>query len=393
MSAEKKKVQVAWLTGGYHRRRTMLSQIKEKFKNADLFASDGSVSFEYLMTQMQSTGCFDENKLVIINEPPVFKDSNRKKHISDFKKILSELDDSIFVVFNGISPTKEKALFGHVKEIGRVYEYPDAIDKKEAPRWLSDQFQKRGYSIDYEAAEAMIETCGYDRSVGGIGADLLEMSIERVIRYLGSEKKVTIETVEATVFRHENFIVWDILNAVDAKNYDHCATMLSKVYLLDENIVQAVSQLMNTMLWRFRMLLFLKDSLSILKDNGKVVEKAMQMRKLKRSDDRTGFGAVYVPEVYATGDNEGKPQTVWTRNVIDGALEGFYGREAAVNLYTRRDIYRIVRAIQNAILHLRGLQSESLAFLLADTVFMTACNVADDQQIKVIMDSFEKLHL
>jgi DNA polymerase III delta subunit len=391
MSSEKNKVQVAWLSGGYHRRRAMLLQIREKFKGAELFVCDGSVAFEYLMTHMQSTGCFEESKLVIVNEMPVFKDSNRAKYIKHFKEVISELDESIFVVFNGISPTKEKALFTLVKEIGRSYEYPDAIDKKEAPRWLSDQFQKRGYSIDYKASEALVETCGYDRSVGGIGADMLEMSIDRIIRYLGEEKKVSLETVEATIFRHENFIVWDILNAVDDKNYERCVTMLSKVHLLDENVIQAISQLMSTMLWRFRMLLFLKESLAVLKDPNKVVEAAMLMRKLKRSNDQTGFGAIYSPENYASGDNEGKPQVAWTKNVVEGALNGFYGRDPAVNLYTRRDIYRIVRAIQNAILHIRGLQSESLAFLLADTVFMVACNVADDQHIKLIMDSFEKL--
>lgn len=391
MSNDKKKVQVAWLAGGYHRRRAMLSQIKAKFAGAEMFVCDNSVSFEYLITQLRTMGCFDENKIVIINEMPIFKDSNRKKYIEAFKKSLSDLDEGIFVVFNGISPTKEKALFGHVKEIGRVYENPDTIDKKEAPRYISDLFQKSGYSIDYSAAEALIETCGYDRSVGGIGADMLEMSVQKIARYLGNEKKVTLETVEVTMFRHENFIVWDILNAIDDKNYERCITLLSKVRLLDDNVIQGITQLMNTILWRFRLLLFLKDSLAAIKDSNKVTEAALSMRKLKRADDRIGFSAVYVPEVYATGENEGKPQTLWTKNVIDGALNGFYGRQAAVSLYSRRDIYRIVRAVQNAILHLRGLQSESSAYLLADTVFMVACNVADDQQIKVIMDSFEKL--
>lgn len=391
MAAEK-KVQVAWLAGGYHRRRTMLLQIREKFKDAELFCCDSSVSFEYLSTHMQSLGCFDENKLVIINDMPSFKDSNKAKYIKAFKDILLNLDESIFVVFNGVSSTKEKGLFGYVKEIGRVYEYPEAIDKKESPRWISDQFQKRGFSIDHAAAEALVETCGYDRSVGGVGADLLEMSMERIIGYLGGDKKITLETVEATLFRHENFIIWDILNAVDDKNYERCCSLLSKVQLLDDNIVQAITQMMNTLLWRFRMLLFLKESLTSLKDPAKVLSAAMAMRKIKKTGEGSGFSATYAVETYVAGDNIGQPQSVWTRAAIEGAMNGFYGRRAALDVYTRRDIYRITRAVQNAIFHLRGVQSDNFAYILADTVFMTACNIADDQQIKTIMNSFEKLH-
>lgn len=393
MSEEKKKVQSAWLFGGYHRRRSMLSQIKKKFEGAELFVCDSSVSFEFFMSHIQSTGCFDDHKLVIINEMPFFKDSSRTKNIKALKESLSSLDESIFVVFNGISPTKEKALFSHVQSIGKIYEYFDLIDRKEAPRWVIDQFLKKGYSIEHSSAEVMVDTCGHDRNLNGVGADLLEMAIEKVVKYLGDDKKVTLEAIEANIFSHESFIIWDVLKAVDEKNYEKCVSLLSKVNLLDDNVIQAITQMMNTLLWRFRLLLMLKDSLAHLKEYQKVVDAALSIHKTKKIGDRTGISASYEVETYATGENIGKPQSVWTRGVIDGALSGFYGKEAAVNLYSRRDIYRIIRAIQNAVLHLRGCRSESLAYLLADTVFMVVCNAIDDQNLKVIISSFEKVIL
>lgn len=385
------KPRIAWLSGSYFARRQMMAKIREKFAGHDIFVCDQSCTVEYLLSQMQSTGCFSEKRLVIINEMPVFRDSNRSKYIKQMKEVLESLDEDLFVVFNGIS-SKEKTLYSVAEKIGKVYNYPDVIDRKAAPQWTMDLLRKHGYSIDYNIANALIENCGFDSSLNGIGVDMMEMAINRLVLCMPKDKKqVELEDVELSVFEHQNFIVWDILNAIDGQDYDRCINMMHKVKLLDNNIIQAITSVMHTLLWKFRLLLFLKDALAIDKDVSKAANGALTIRRLRR--EGVGDSAVMVSDMFKTGESAGQPQTAWNRMSVQQAVEGMYGRQPTISLYTRRDIYRINRAIQNAILHLRTTQNEGEAFLLADIVFMTACKTVDDKNIHKMMNAFEKAQI
>ena len=385
------KPRIAWLSGSYFGRRQMMTKIRQKFAAHDVFVADQSCTVEYLMNQMQSTGCFSEKKLVIVNEMPQFKDSNRAKYIKQLKEVLESLDEDIFVVFNGIS-SKEKTLLGVAEKIGKVYNYPDVIDRKAAPQWTMDFLRKLGYAIDFNTSNALIDNCGFDSSVNGVGVDMMEMAVSRLILCMPPNKKtVEMDDVELSVFEHQNFIVWDILNAIDAQDYDRCINMMHKVKLLDNDVVQAVTSVMHTLLWKFRLLLFLKDALNFDKDISKAANAALSLRKLRR--EGVGDKAKMVSDMFKTGESAGQPQTAWNRMSIQQAIEGMYGRQPTISLYTRRDIYRINRAIQHAILHLRTTRSEGEAFLLADIVFMTACKTVDDKNLHKIMNAFEKAQI
>ena len=381
------KSHVAWLSGGYHARRAMLAKIREKLAGYDTFESDENVSFEYLMTKIQGTGCFSEKQLVIIHHMPMFKDSNKQKYMKLLKEAVERLDPDIYVVFNGIE--KEKSLFAVVQKVGKVFESPDRLDRKEASPWVIEMLRKRGFSIDFSIADALVENCGFDASINAIGVDMLHMAIERLIACSRAGKgQISMEDFEVSVFEHQNFVIWDMLNAVEAKDYQKCLNVLGKIRMLDSNVPQAVASVMNTLLWRFRLLIFLKDRMVNDKDQSSVANSALSIRKLKR----TGVGdhAAMSSEPFKTGEMAGQPQTCWNKMAVQSALSGMYGRTAAIEIFSRRDIYRIMRAILHAISNLRTVTSEGEALLLADTVFMTACKVGDDKEIKQIMNAVEK---
>ena len=382
------KSHIAWMHGSYHARRALMNRFREKFQGCETFSCDSDVTYEFLAVELQETGCFAEQKLVIINAMPKFKNSNKATHIKKFKEVLEGLDDNIFVIFNGIDPKKEKSLFDHVKKLGgKVYEFPDTLDKNAAPKWVKDQLEKRGYKIDFEVAEAIVETCGHDAAVNGIGADQLEMVIQKLAAYQGGRKQITLESVEATASSVENFIIWDLLNAIDAKDYERCINMISKAYLVDNNVPVAVSQMLSTLYWKFRLLWLLKDR-AANEDMTAAAKTALQMPKLKGSG--SGYSRKMEKQINQSGDNAGQPAQQWSKFVVQQAIEGAYGRQPSLSLYNRRDLYRIVRSLQTALICLRSISSESEALLIADTVFMTACNTAEDQQIRSIMRTFEE---
>ncbi len=380
---------IIWLEGSYFKRRLALLKILENFKNCDRFVCNGDCSFEYFLTQINTGDCFEENKLIVINDLPEFK-NNKQTFNKKIKTVLSELPENVFVIFNGISSVKEKAIFSHIEKIGKVQKFQESLTSKEAPSWLKEKMADKKLEADFAVCSAIIELCGYDSSLGSIGADMLEIASERIRLYKSSSKNkiVTIEDVEACAFYHENFIIWDILNAIDDKNYEKCVKLTSKISLLDSDIYSAIIQMISVLMWRFRMLIFLKDNIFVHKDQNKAVSDISKLKKMKPIHSNNSRSMVI--ETYASGDNQGLPQPAWNGQPIQMAVNGFYGKSPILESYTRRDIYRILRAIEFANFHIKNCSSENKLLLLVDIIFMTACNVVDNKELKVLMDSYNE---
>ena len=386
------KSHIAWIYGSYHDRRRHMAIIRKKFANCGQYVADNDVSFEYLMTEIQGTGCFDDKKLVIINEMPNFKDSNKQKYLKIFKQVLDNLDEDIFVIINGINPKKERALFNHVKKIGgKIKEFKETIDSRQAPNWIMNKLEERGFKLDNDIAQAIIEANGYDSSLNAIGIDMLEMAMMRIANYMGNRaKKITFDIVEATAASHANFVIWDMLNAVDNRNYERCIELLTKSCIVNTNVISAVIQMLNMMFWKYRLLWMLKDKITVTGDFTEAAKLAISLKKLKGTG--TGMSRHMNVDIIRTGENKGSPATQWAKNSIREALEGRYGKTAAIELYSRRELYQIIWAIQSALMAIRETSSENEGLLIIDMVLMTICKVGDYGKIRSIIKSFEEIH-
>lgn len=392
--AEVAKNKIAWLSGSYLARRHTEQLMRVKFKDYGLFICSSETIFDNLMIALQTNGVFETKRLVIIRELPFFLDDGKKKKSLDkLKKVLSSLDESIFVIFNGIEKTKEKALFTHVSSLGKEYAYEDRIDARDAPYWIIERCKLAGYKIEIGEASAIAESCGYDPALQSLGTDILDMSLKRLYLYLGDKKEITITDIYATSFIHEKFIVWDLANAFDVKDYDKCLSLLHSMTALDDNLRSAAIGSLSGLLWRYRLILFLKERLTNCKDmadiRGTVVADALQMRKLSQS----GFGdqIKMTPDTYEKGDNAGKTIPAWGAGVISMYLDGSYGRGSPVDAISRKDAYRIIRCLQDILLALRSsdISDGDIHFLL-NVLFMTACGNLDDNNLQTITQSLVK---
>lgn len=391
--SEKEKNRIAWLSGGYLYRRSMSNNIRKKFISHEIFISDCFTNPDFLLSQMQSIGVFSEKKLVIIKDVPEFQDSNKKKRFLDkLKKIFADLDDNIFVLINGIDKDKEKAFFNVFSSApnSKHYEFDLKLSSQEAPHWLKARAQTMGYFLDFDAATAIAENGGYDKELNGINADKIEMALHRMILYAAPKKELTVQDAQAIMFEFDKFIIWDLTNAINAKDYDKCIEMSCKFHILDENIRSAVMQMFSTMLWRYRLILFLKDGMTILKNDSeardKVFQQAASMRKF--TSEGSGLSSKMTVDTVKTGDNAGQPSSLWNTQSIQSYLDGMYGREPVINKYSRRDVYRIILSIQESMIILRSSSiSDEDAMLVAQLFFATACNKMEDKYIRSIRNS------
>tara|TARA_B100000614_G_scaffold262915_1_gene301184 strand:- start:11458 stop:12627 length:1170 start_codon:yes stop_codon:yes gene_type:complete len=384
--SEKKKPQVAWLSGGYHSRRARLRSIRERFNGFEQAEIDGEMSVGYLIQKLRDGGCFDPKRLIIVHAMPQFK-GVKKKNVDDIIKALSRMNDDCFVVFNGLDKIKDKALFEFSQKNGKVYDFETKFERKQAEFYIEDRLESMGMKAESGVAEMLIENCAYDAAVGGLGADQLEMALQRLILYVAPEKQVRVVDVEATMYSFDNFVIWDLVNALDVRDYGRCMKMLSQAHLVDPNIPAAVTQMMTTLLWRYRLILLLRESVSNGASQQEAIQHATEVYKLTKTG--TGLSARMTSEPYKTGDKAGEPQSVWTHNVARNCCEGMYGKTASLDLWSRRDIYRLILVLQEAMALLRG-TSENESLMIADMVFMKACNLLPDKQVEQVIKAFER---
>jgi hypothetical protein len=158
--------------------------------------------------------------------------------------------------------------------------------------------------------------------------------------------------------------------------------MLEKARNFNENDIDTVTQIVNTLLWKYRLLIFLKEKLANNISRQQIINEAQALRKI--SYEGVGFSSRTKVEVVSTGPNAGKFSAMWNINSINSSFDGFYGRKATVDLYTRKELYLIVKCLEDSLLLIRSCSNDNEALMIADTIFMTICSALDTKSINGI---------
>jgi len=379
--SDKQKINVAWISGSYHKAKALFEKVKETFKAVECCECTDDTPYENLYNNLHCNQCFSTSRMITMFGIPKMTETEKKK----FRATLEKLPDDIFIVFFMISPSDEKAIFNTVEKIGKVYHFDETVPIKESSEYIHHRSRELGITLEASAAEGLAENCGLDSGGKAISIDIIEMSLQRLMLFAPERTNYTLADVVATSVFYENFVIWDLLNACDEKNYEKCQNMLAKATSLSDNEVIGIGLMMGTMLWKYRLLLFLRERTANKIDKKQISAEASSLRKI--TYEGQGFEAKPKFDTIATGPNAGKPATIWTANVVMGALEGFYGRKPTIDLYSRKELYLIVKALDDASILLRGCQSDAEAQLIADTVLMTICSVMDTKDISRIQNS------
>ncbi|NJL70092.1 MAG: hypothetical protein HC888_00155 [Candidatus Competibacteraceae bacterium] len=148
--ADKKAVNVVLLLGSFFERRDMLAKIRKHLNGADEYIAEGEETFEYLQTEIMLSSCFSDKRLVIIREQPTYN-TTRPTFLKNFRAMLSKVpDDCVLVIDN---PTDlGDLLVKDVSKVGKVYEFDEYLQKKDATRWICDRYKDRDRNVEYEWA-------------------------------------------------------------------------------------------------------------------------------------------------------------------------------------------------------------------------------------------------
>ena len=335
-----------------------MQSIQEGIGSFSLTICDENANAGYIESKIMEVSLFDDNKIVIIKHFPLFA----KSSATDNKRIielLSNIPQNCYVVIDGISPKKRSKIYKAVEKIGKVYDFPEYLKQKEAITWLANRFQLQNKSIELSDVKLIVDSIGANES--GISVDRLYSCLQKICDYTGSSKKVSREDIIKSADRYNHFIIWSLFDSLDKRNFEECVKTIH-CSCQTHGVTETANQVFNMLLWRFRMLWFLKENNARKKSDNDILQDAQDnLKKLSRSGSGTS--------VRYCINEENKP--MYSQNVMRNALRGFYNNKPAINAYKRNEIFRAIQCAEQCLLLIRHGATDMDIISLFDNFFFT----------------------
>jgi len=379
--SDNKKVKVAWISGAYYLAKQTLDKVRETTAGVETFDCYENTDFGKLLSFITSRSCFSENKVVVIHSLPDMTDAEKKK----FKSIIENVSDGLLIVFFMINPSDERSIYNSVDKVGRIYHYDSHIPKNEAKGWITSRAKELGIQVEEDAAIAIAENSGITKD--GVPIDIMEHALQRLILNNCDKKHYTMTDAISTATFYNSFVIWDLLNCCDEKNFDKCIDSFNKCAEA-YGAVEAINEIIHMMAWKYRLLLSLKEFTANKASIEDAIIKASSIRKVALNG--SGIKAITKTNLIESGPDAGKPVPMWNQKVCINAMNGFYGKKPQIELYSRKELYLIVKCIEDSLFFSRTCKYDNEAYLIADMIFMHIFFSLDSHSIKKIQMSLEK---
>lgn len=367
-------------------RKLVLEQIKSEFSGeAEIHYFDSSVTFAYLERKIMSNSCFSEKRIFIVTEFPE-PTGTKQTCINHFKKLMEAIPDGSLLIFYGIEPDDEKALFGHVKKIGKIIQHDLVVPPKEAASWVISQFAANKKTISEEDAQKMVDLVGFDQTLKGVGIDLLRIAVEKVCLYVDKRKQISTDDVLVNSFPSEEFVIWSIYEAMDTKDFTHCMNVIHHYYNApdQEDELSALNKLLYIIHNRFKCLFYLKEAAAKGLSTADISKDIGYLVRMKHTG--IGFHTTVKSEM---AESTGQPTKLFPDFTLQKDLIGLWGKRPTIELYTRKEILRILRCVEDSFTELRLRTDSNLRLMIVDVLMLTVCGLMDDNLLQKIRISDE----
>ena len=367
------KIRVCILSGSFNFRKETLDKIKTCLGKFDLYVfNKDEFNAQYIEQQILSINLFGGRRLVILDHIPVFGSSGAKSK-NRVKDMLFSVPEGCVVVINGIEKGKRTEwIFNYVKDIGKVYCSPTHLSKANALKYVRKSLEKHDKQVEDGTEDFLINFIG-ETYKKGVNVDKLYLSLKKLYTFIGDQKNVTKHDVLRTVSHSREYIIWDLFDHMDKRDYNGCFNIYQKIRSLTNSERESAEQILNIILWRYRLVLFLMEAKKYIENDDDILKKLKDLKKLKRSG--SGF--------YSTFEyDEDKPQ--YSEGMAGTVLKGNYMVGPVISKYSLREIYNILVSVNESLLKIRLGCNDAEIMLMVDNVFMTACNMLNSKILSLL---------
>jgi len=372
------EVNLFWLSGSYYMRRQRMADIKKAIGDHILCVFRDTDGGGYVESKITEVDLFSTKKLVVLKGFPTFA----KTSATDNKKVikmLQNIPENCYVVIDGISQTGKPTIYKAFQKFGKVINFPKYLDRRDALEWVGDRLEERDKDIKQKDIAFIVDSIGSESK--GIDVDKLFVCVKKICDFLGDEEKITREDVIRVADKYNRFVVWSLFDAIDNRNFDQCIFILDAACRTDK-LSSVAEHIFNLVLWRYRMLWFLKEGKACKMSNDTIKEDIKRIYKIVKSG--SGLNSTLRTEV----DDSGNKKQAYSPNAVKLALDGFYDKKPIINFYQRKNIFRIIKSAEESLMKIRYGASPAEIRLLLD-VFLFG--IMKDDLTDIELETFRKI--
>ena len=374
------QIRVCWISGSHFERQNAISRLKNMLGNFVCVICESDETGEEFEIEVLGNTLFDDNKLIVLRFIPKFaKAKTKEAQQNRLIKITSRIPHGNILVFDGIEPTEYPHLYKHINSIGKVIEKRCYLNTTETARWIKDEVKLLGKIIDDTEVSLLLEGMSFE-SNKGVNFDSLILLKAKLEAFLGKKKKIERADIIAISDTCHSYVIWDLLNAFDSKDYTRCMRLIGISCSLAKTSTEAIIDIFNFCAWRFKILLFAKESFARTQNQDVVVEKSQKMHKFSRegNQDQTNYKIKV--------GKSGELVPLFSIGMVKNLFKSYYGNSSTIDKYSIKDLVRIITCCEESLLMMRLDASESTAMLMIDNLYMTICNILPDSILSKIRE-------
>ncbi len=362
--------------GNWLERTAILDKIKKSMGEFELSVFDESYGWEYVQQAILEHSCFDEKSLIILNGLPTVKgkdaSGSRTKVLNDLKKILPAVDGDKCVVLNGITITSKVFLNAVNGTDGKVqvksYDnmVPKAHAQGNAAQRLMGYFSEREKHIEYNDAYLVVDSINYNNKE--VSLDKVFLMAKKIESLVGGRKKITHEDVISICSLSPDFLIWNLFKALDNHNYLEALTLVDKIASRSLSFEHEIAMAVSTMIWKYRLLLFVRSSLDKGLQTDDIWIKLQKMVKW----DKAGSGM----KRYSLPKKTKKDKTnisMYSRPAMNMLFNGNYGNTASISCYSQEHLMNVLPITQMCLRKIRSGCTEGEIRIVLEILCLVIC--------------------
>ena len=366
--------------GNLKERRGFLSNLKDSLGDYELSVFDEDDHYDYVSQMITELSCFGERRLFIIKELPdiqvkstkrgaELKALKRTKVLNSFKKLFSIIPTGNIVLFDNINISsapflKEAEKYGEVKKyVQKIPKSSTRSDEITAQTIIFRYFKKTKIDLSENIASMLADSLNL--SGDSVDIDKLDLLLMKLYNYVYGKSHITENDVYAVCSTSKEFIVWTLYNILEGDEKNKKYSKAFKVvidFLSNTRYFQYdATMLIQSMLWRYGLLLMAKDSINRRISKKEIVRNISNIKKLKREGKA---------QKIRMSSKEDKPE--YSIKMIDTIIERRRGKEV-LSYYTFDKLLLIYYVISKSLVKIRSGCPVSEIITLLQMILLTIC--------------------
>ena len=370
---------ICLLEGNIQERKGLLNKIKESLSDCEISIFDENDYYDNVSQVITEMSCFGLRRLIILKSLPQVRGAKknaedqkkaRDKVIRDFKKLFPLIPTGNILIFNNVGITA-KSFYKEVEKYGSVHIFKQKISKSDAKQEIQVYFKKYKIEINDDVSSLItdfLDITGQGDNI--IDVDKLFLILLKLYHYKSDNSSITKTDVYNVCSDFREFMIWSLYKIFDGLDnedsetrYNRSLVMVMNYLKKSKSLIQPVILLMQSMLWRYGLVLLIKNGISLRLSSEEIQNEISNIIKLKSSGNKQR-------KVMSPKDDSFKPE--YSTGMMYSVMQARYGKSVVMQ-YTFDELSSIYHTLSKAIVKLRSGCQEAEVKIILQIVFLTIC--------------------